>query len=139
MNDIRKQINHRLCSLGKGIQNTHISDLLNKDCEKRVIQNDLLNFDYSKQRINDQIIDYLLQIPDLIDLDDSLRLLFNGEAYNPSEDRLVSHTIYRNKNFTENFELIFKERERITSFVDLAGHEKYLKTTVYGITGLFVD
>tara|TARA_A100000164_G_scaffold373082_1_gene403520 strand:- start:1592 stop:3073 length:1482 start_codon:yes stop_codon:yes gene_type:complete len=118
MNDIRKQINHRLCSLGKGIQNTHISDLLNKDCEKRVIQNDLLNFDYSKQRINDQIIDYLLQIPDLIDLDDSLRLLFNGEAYNPSEDRLVSHTIYRNKNFTENFELIFKERERIKSFLD---------------------
>ena len=29
------------------------------------------------------------------------------------------------------------ERERIVSFVDLAGHEKYLKTTVFGVSGLF--
>ena len=29
------------------------------------------------------------------------------------------------------------ERKRIVSFVDLAGHEKYLKTTVFGVSGLF--
>ena len=29
--------------------------------------------------------------------------------------------------------------EKIISFIDLAGHEKYLKTTVYGVTGLFPD
>ena len=28
---------------------------------------------------------------------------------------------------------------KIISFIDLAGHEKYLKTTVYGVTGLFPD
>lgn len=31
------------------------------------------------------------------------------------------------------------EKEKIISFIDLAGHEKYLKTTVYGVTGLFPD
>lgn len=30
-------------------------------------------------------------------------------------------------------------QEKIISFIDLAGHEKYLKTTVYGVTGLFPD
>lgn len=30
-------------------------------------------------------------------------------------------------------------QRKILSFIDLAGHEKYLKTTVFGLTGLFVD
>ncbi len=30
-------------------------------------------------------------------------------------------------------------KRKILSFIDLAGHEKYLKTTVFGLTGLFVD
>lgn len=29
--------------------------------------------------------------------------------------------------------------KKVISFVDLAGHQKYLKTTVYGVTGLFPD
>jgi GTPase len=28
---------------------------------------------------------------------------------------------------------------KVVSFVDLAGHEKYLKTTIFGVTGLFPD
>lgn len=28
---------------------------------------------------------------------------------------------------------------KIISFIDLAGHERYLKTTIFGLTGLFVD
>ena len=118
MNDIRKQINHRLCSFGESVKNTHISDLPKKDIDSRVVESDLLNFDYSKQRITDQALDYLLQIPDLIGLNDLLEDLFNGEAHNPSEDRKVSHTIYRNKNLNENFDVIFKERERMRSFLD---------------------
>ncbi len=36
--------------------------------------------------------------------------------------------------------LILKsDKRKILSFIDLAGHEKYLKTTVFGLTGLFVD
>jgi GTPase len=28
---------------------------------------------------------------------------------------------------------------KVTSFIDLAGHEKYLKTTIFGVTGMFPD
>ena len=38
-----------------------------------------------------------------------------------------------------NLILKLPKRRKILSFIDLAGHEKYLKTTVYGLTGLFVD
>jgi len=30
-------------------------------------------------------------------------------------------------------------QRKVVSFIDLAGHEKYLKTTMYGLTGLFID
>ena len=77
MSDIRKQIHNKITLLGKDIKNNHISELQNhNDLEKRIIRTDLLDFDYSKQRINDQSINYLLQIPDLINLKDSLNSLF---------------------------------------------------------------
>ena len=41
-----------------------------------------------------------------------------------------------------SFNNFYKEKEngrKIISLIDLAGHEKYLKTTISGITGLFVD
>ena len=46
----------------------------------------------------------------------------------------------RTSNITFN-NLIYENDEvkQVISLIDLAGHEKYLKTTVYGITGLFVD
>lgn len=33
----------------------------------------------------------------------------------------------------------FENIKKVITLVDLAGHEKYLKTTVFGLTGLFVD
>ena len=119
MSEIRKQIHNKLSLLGKDIMNTHISELQNqKALEKRVIRTDLLDFDYSKQRINDKAIDYLLDIPNLINLKDLLDVLLRGDAHNPSEDRAVSHTIYRDKTLNEKFEIIFTERERIKSFLE---------------------
>ena len=38
-----------------------------------------------------------------------------------------------------NFNKIINNKRRILSLIDLAGHEKYLKTTMSGITGLFID
>lgn len=34
---------------------------------------------------------------------------------------------------------VYNQKKKIVSFIDLAGHEKYLKTTVYGCTGMFPD
>ncbi len=119
MVDIRKQISKTLSLLGKDIENISISELHSrKEYKRRVVKNDLLSFDFSKQRINGEAIDYLLEIPDLINLKDSLKALFSGKVHNPSEDRNVSHTLYRNKDSSKNFELIFTERARIRSFLE---------------------
>ncbi len=118
MSEIRKKIHNKLCLLGNDIKNSHISEIQSyKDLQKRVINNDLLDFDYSKQRINDEAIEYLIEIPNLINLKESLDRLFRGKLNNPSEDRSVSHTLYRNKTSNKDFELIFAERERIKSFL----------------------
>ena len=137
MSDIRKQIFNKLSMLGKSIKHTHLSELvINNDIEKSVIKSDLLNFDYSKQRINDDAMDYLLQIPDLINLKDSLESLFHGEVRNPTEDRGVCHTIYRNKTTSKNFELIFEERKRIKSFLEKSTVSFNFKNLIYlGIGG----
>ena len=119
MIDVRKKICDELLLLGKGIENIHLSELhTDRHQEKRVIKNSLLNFDYSKQRIDEEVIDFLLKIPDLINLKDSLQALFDGDIINPSEERTASHTIYRDKNASERFKIIFSERERIKSFLE---------------------
>jgi len=33
----------------------------------------------------------------------------------------------------------YNNKEKVISFIDLAGHEKYLKTTIFGVTGMFPD
>ena len=40
----------------------------------------------------------------------------------------------RNLDFADE-----NNKEKIISFMDLAGHEKYLKTTIFGVTGMFPD
>tara|TARA_X000000368_G_scaffold396571_1_gene364956 strand:+ start:336 stop:1820 length:1485 start_codon:yes stop_codon:yes gene_type:complete len=119
MNDLRKEIQNELLILGNKIKDVHIAELNSQNNYKdNVIKSDLLTFDYSKQRINKEILDYLLQIPDLINLKESLNSLFQGSIKNPSEGRGVSHTLYRNRTNSDGLEFIFSEREKIKSFLD---------------------
>ena len=131
MNNVRKIIQKKLLNLGKDIRDTHISDLHNPtDFKRKVINHDILTFDYSKQRINQKTLDYLTQIPDLINLKESLHLLFTGKVINRSENRTVTHTIYRSKTPEDNFELIFSEREKIKSFLDQNKSGYYFKNLI---------
>lgn len=65
-------------------------------------------------------------------------LVYNSESTgsivlsNPKEksDNLLSFKLRNGKNPWSN---------KVVSFIDLAGHEKYLKTTIFGVTGLFPD
>ena len=107
MNEIRKDIHSKLLALSKDIKDIHISELHNQNrLDEMTINHELLDFDYSKQRISNNILDYLFQIPDQINLRDSLNALFGGTLKNPSEDRLVSHTLYRNKTSAEGFQWV---------------------------------
>lgn len=38
-----------------------------------------------------------------------------------------------------SFSEIVNDKRKILSLIDLAGHEKYLKTTIFGLSGLFAD
>tara|TARA_Y100000768_G_scaffold2205_2_gene1648 strand:+ start:11012 stop:12502 length:1491 start_codon:yes stop_codon:yes gene_type:complete len=114
MNDIRTQIKDELLSLGKNLKDSKIRDLIEfNDPECHVVKTKLVDFDFSKQRLNEEVLEYLLKVPDLIKLEESLESLFRGKIVNRSENRLVSHTLYRNKKPIKGFELIFSEREKI--------------------------
>ena len=131
MNDVRKDIHSRLLILGEGIKKAKISELNKKnDFKENNIESDLLTFDYSKQRINNEILEYLLQIPDLINLKDSLNMLFKGEINNPSEDRAVTHTLYRSRDSIEKFEPIFSERKKIKAFLEQIHSEHSCKNLI---------
>ena len=119
MNNIRNNLQKELSVLGRDIKKTHISELCDSpNLVNNIIEHDLLTFDYSKQRIDQKALDYLIKIPDLINLKESLSLLFNGKIINRSEDRAVTHTIYRNQTSEDDFGLIFSERDKIKSFLE---------------------
>ena len=99
MNKIRKKIHEQLSSLGSELSGMKISDLsYSEGGIPKNIKTDLINFDYSKHRVNHEALDFLLDIPDQLEIRDSLDNLFAGDFKNPSESRNVSHTIYRSKS-----------------------------------------
>ena len=119
MNKIRKKIHKQLSSLGRELSGMKISDLNNSEGDiPRNIKTDLINFDFSKQRVNHETLDFLLDIPDQLRIRGSLDNLFEGNFKNPSESRNVSHTVYRSKSSVENFEVIFSERRKIKQFLN---------------------
>jgi hypothetical protein len=76
VNDLRKLIYGKLLSLGEDFRKVSISELnIKKDSKDNVIKGGLLTFDYSKQRIDRKVLDYLLEIPDLINLKESLNTI----------------------------------------------------------------
>jgi len=50
--------------------------------------------------------------------------------YAPKEDKILKDIKMRTKTTWDT---------KVTSFLDLAGHAKYLKTTIFGVTGMFPD
>lgn len=57
--------------------------------------------------------------------------LYNTKAKKNTDIRKLKDIELNNDNNTI--------QEKVISFMDLAGHEKYLKTTVFGVTGMFPD
>lgn len=58
--------------------------------------------------------------------------LFSIKSRNKTETRKIANISIDRKHLNHN-------QERVVSYMDLAGHEKYLKTTVFGVTGMFPD
>ena len=73
---------------------------------------------------------------------DELNDIENKQIFSYNKDGNIKHIINKNKeveNKSVAHNLIEYKNEKVINLIDLAGHEKYLKTTIRGINGCMVD
>ena len=58
-------------------------------------------------------------------------------GFDKENKQVVLKHIKKDKN--ENWGHIVTNSKKIVTFIDLCGHEKYLKTTMFGLQGLLPD
>lgn len=83
------------------IKNVHMKSLFLKDKIRK--ENFTLNFDefsldYSKNRITEETISYLVELAKETKLQDAIQKYFSGDKINVTENRAVLHTALRNQN-----------------------------------------
>ena len=137
MNNKRLEIYKKLTDLGKKITNLSISELQKLDNRKEnIVKTPLVQLDYSKQKLSNEGKKFLFEIPDLIDLRESLAALFEGNIKNPTEDKKVTHTIYRDADPQKDFRIISSERKRIKAFLNKNLSDRNIKNLIcLGIGG----
>nr|URM62018.1 acid ceramidase [Mimivirus sp.] len=65
-------------------------------------------------------------------------ILDDGNGLARSYVAKLKHEIETGRTSTQTSHYIVQNNE-ITTLIDLCGHEKYLKTTMFGVTGMFAD
>lgn len=137
MTDPRKQINESLQKFGNQIANSKIFDLAsNNNSIHNIINTPFFNFDFSKQKINLEAYEWLLTIPGQLNIKENLFKLLEGDFDNPTENKKVSHTIYRLSSSKKDHENIFSEREKIRDFLESLNSNKNIKNLIsIGIGG----
>jgi len=107
--------------------------------EKRLnefhLKTDYLSYDYSKQRITKEVLDELLKIPEKINLKQSIIDISKGEFLNPTEDRNVSHMLYRDLSSSKNsheLKEISNQRKKLSNFIETIQEapESYIDTII---------
>src|SRR6185503_5386683 len=81
------------------MKNVHLKELFKNDpgrFSKYSIATRDIVFDYSKNIINEQSIQLLLQLAKECKLQDGINAMFNGDKINETENRAVLHTALRN-------------------------------------------
>jgi len=76
----------------------HLYDLFNQDInrfDKFSIRFTDITFDYSKNKIDENVISYLIQLCNEVNLKDGIEKMFNGQKINFTENRAVLHTALR--------------------------------------------
>ncbi|WP_372793831.1 glucose-6-phosphate isomerase [Lutibacter sp.] len=88
------------------VKNQHLKSLFSNDInrkEKFSINFNDFEFDYSKNRITEETLQYLLELADEVDLKSAINSLFLGEKINQTEKRAVLHTALRSQLNNEVF------------------------------------
>lgn len=90
-------------NLYKKYHNQHMRDLFVADsmrAQKYTVQFEDLYFDYSKNRINDEIMQALISLAQEHKLSEKIDDMFSGKKINKTENRAVLHTALRNRQNT---------------------------------------
>jgi glucose-6-phosphate isomerase len=88
------------------IKNVHLKSLFANDANRKnnyTINFNEFQFDYSKNRITDETLSYLLELANEVDLKSAMESYFSGERINQTEKRAVLHTALRNQSNSEIF------------------------------------
>lgn len=93
-----------LTSHYKTLQSVHLKSLFNNDLDRKkkfTINFNDFEFDYSKNRITEETLNYLLELAHEVDLEGAIKSYFSGEKINKTENRAVLHTALRNQSGEE--------------------------------------
>lgn len=92
---------HQLENLYGETKDTHMLQLFLDDGkreEKYTLKLQDLQFDFSKNRINDAVMEELIALAKETDLKDGIDKMFSGDIINVTESRAVLHTALRNES-----------------------------------------
>jgi glucose-6-phosphate isomerase len=85
----------------KKVKNIHLRDLFRCDINRfkkySILFKDQILIDFSKNRINDETLTYLLNLARETDVKSAIKLMFSGAKINQTEDRPVLHIALRNR------------------------------------------
>lgn len=126
------------------IKHIHMRDMFDQDesrFDKFSLQlNDVL-YDYSKNYINDETVELLLQLAEDVNLPRWIEKLFNGEPINHTEHRAVLHTALRDQGeqplMLDGVDIlpeIREERERVKQLAEKIRTRKWRGATNQAIT-----
>ncbi len=88
----------RVEQLGERVGSEHIRDLLSGDpgrAERFVVSGAGLTLDFSRQRVNDDVMEALVAVAEDRGLRDAVQAMFTGDRINVTENRSVLHTALR--------------------------------------------
>ncbi len=105
---MKKEVNKskywkKLASHYKKMSKLHMRDLFVDDAkraDKFALQLEALYYDYSKNRINDKTMKYLIRLAEDCKLHEKIEAMFTGEKINLTENRPVLHIALRNRGNT---------------------------------------
>ena len=92
-----------LCQHQQSVVKLHMRDLFANDpkrFEKYSFHLDDILFDFSKHRITDETLPFLIQVAREADIENWRDKMFSGEKINITENRAVLHTALRNRSNT---------------------------------------
>jgi glucose-6-phosphate isomerase len=124
----KQKISKLLVAQCKAMKGIHMRDMFGHD-EKRAAkfskQFANLHIDYSKNLISTDILNLLIEYAETLDIDASIKAMFDGEKINTSENRAVLHTALRSeisqKLIVDDVDVIKQvhtELEKIGQFVN---------------------